>query len=119
MLAAYPCEIWTFQLRAKGLAVTWVSTILAIFFNTFINPIALESIGWKYYIVFIVVLAVYGITAYFYYPETRGHTLEQIAVVFDGETAVPDAKETAREALGSVSEQGGKTGPHVELTETA
>ena len=35
--------------------MTFVSTVLAIFFNTFINPIALEKIGWKYYIVFAVV----------------------------------------------------------------
>jgi hypothetical protein len=42
-----------------------------IFFNTFINPIALSAIEWKYYIVFIAVLICFGLTAYFYYPETR------------------------------------------------
>jgi hypothetical protein len=83
-LAAYPCEIWPFRLRSRGLTVTWVATICAIFFNTFVNPIALNAIAWKYYIVFIVVLLVYGLTAYFFYPETKGYTLEQIAVLFDG-----------------------------------
>jgi predicted permease len=58
-----------------------------MFFNTFANPIALEAIEWRYYIVFIVVLLVFGLTAYFYYPETKGYTLEQMAVIFDG----PDA----------------------------
>lgn len=58
-----------------------------MFFNTFVNPIALDVIAWRYYIVFIVVLLVFGLTAYFYYPETKGYTLEQIAVIFDG----PDA----------------------------
>lgn len=58
-----------------------------MFFNTFVNPIALGAIAWKYYIVFIVVLMIFGVTAYFFYPETKGYSLEQIAVIFDG----PDA----------------------------
>jgi len=70
-LVSYPCEIWQYQLRSRGLVVTWMSTVLAIFFNTFINPIALEAIAWKYYIVFIAVLVCFGLTAYFFYPETR------------------------------------------------
>lgn len=61
--------------------------MVAIFINTFVNPIALEAIHWKYYIVFIVMLTLLLITVYFAYPETRGHTLEQMAVIFDG----PDA----------------------------
>ena len=84
-LTAYPCEIWQFSLRSRGYTVTWVSAVAAIFFNTFVNSIALEAIAWKYYIVFIAVLAVMLVTVYFLYPETRGYTLEQIAVVFDGE----------------------------------
>ncbi|KAE8373999.1 general substrate transporter [Aspergillus bertholletiae] len=84
LITAYPCEIWPFRLRARGLTVTWVASICAIFFNTFVNPIALDAIEWKYYIVFVVVLLTFGITAYFFYPETKGYTLEQVAVIFDG-----------------------------------
>lgn len=58
-----------------------------MFFNTFVNPIALDAIAWRYYIVFIVVLMMFGVTAYFFYPETKGYSLERIAVIFDG----PDA----------------------------
>ncbi|KAJ6150944.1 hypothetical protein N7470_007538 [Penicillium chermesinum] len=83
-LTSYPCEIWPFHLRSRGLTVTWVATLTAMFFNTFVNPIALAAIGWKYYFVFLGVLITFGITAYFFYPETRGYTLEQIAVIFDG-----------------------------------
>ncbi len=53
----------------------------------FVNPIALESIGWKYYFTFIVFLVTFFVIAYFYYPETRGRTLEQMALIFDGEDA--------------------------------
>lgn len=52
----------------------------------------MEAIHWKYYIVFIVMLALLWITVFFAYPETRGHTLEQMAVIFDGDdAAVPPA----------------------------
>lgn len=67
-----------------------------MFFNTFVNPIALDAIAWRYYIVFIVVLMAFGVTAYFFYPETKGYSLEQIAVIFDGPDAlvggIPDHK---------------------------
>ncbi|PYI09322.1 general substrate transporter [Aspergillus sclerotiicarbonarius CBS 121057] len=87
-LTSYPCEIWPYRLRSRGLTVTWVATIVGMFFNTFVNPIALEAIEWKYYIVFIVVLLVFGVTAFFFYPETKGYSLEQVAVIFDGPDAV-------------------------------
>lgn len=72
LVIAYPCEIWPFRLRSRGLTVANVTTVLAISFNTFVNPIALETIGWKYYSVFIIVIIAMGLTVYFYYPETRG-----------------------------------------------
>jgi H+/Cl- antiporter ClcA len=62
--------------------------VAANFFNTFVNPIALGTIGWKYYFVFIVVLVAMGIVVYYFYPETRGYSLEQMAVIFDGEEEV-------------------------------
>ncbi|WYZ34574.1 hypothetical protein EsH8_I_000850 [Colletotrichum jinshuiense] len=106
-LTAYPCEIWQFSLRSRGLTVTWCSTVVAIFINTFVNPIALEAIQWKYYIVFIVMLTLLLITVFFAYPETRGHTLEQMAVVFDGDdAAVPPPAVTSEktEALATHGE---------------
>ncbi|KAL6405893.1 general substrate transporter [Ilyonectria robusta] len=85
LLIAYPLEIWTFQLRALGLSVVWMSTVVSVVFNVFVNPIALSAIGWKYYLVFVAVLVSYGVTAYYFYPETRGYTLEEMAIVFDGD----------------------------------
>jgi len=103
LLVAYPCEIWPYTLRTKGLTVTWVTAISAIFFNTFVNPIALEAIGWKYYIVFVVVLILFCVTSYFCYPETRGHSLEQMALIFDGEDAGVMEPEKTKERAVSVS----------------
>ncbi|GJC90597.1 lactose permease [Colletotrichum liriopes] len=64
-----------------------MATYFGIFFNVFVNPIALEAIGWKYYLVFVVILVIGCFIVYFFYPETRGHTLEEMAVIFDGDAA--------------------------------
>lgn len=106
LLTAYPCEIWPYRLRSHGLTITWITAVAVIFFNTFVNPIALEAIAWKYYFVFIGVLITMCFTVYFYYPETKGYTLEHMAVIFDGQDAVPDSKEAAIRAASVVSEAG-------------
>lgn len=85
MLTAYPCEIWPFTLRAHGLTLTWTVSVAANCFNVFVSPIAMGAISWKYYIVFIVMLCLYNITVYLFYVETRGCTLEGIALIFDGD----------------------------------
>ncbi|WZH40784.1 sugar transporter [Fusarium acuminatum] len=82
LLLAYPVEIWPYRLRGRGLSLVWISTTLAIIFNVFVNPIALAAIGWKYYFVFMVIILAYGAVSFIFYPETRGHTLEQMAVIF-------------------------------------
>jgi len=87
LLVSYPAEIWPFALRARGLAVVLCSTYVALLFNVFVNPIALASIAWKYYFVFVAVLVIAWITIWLTYPETRGHSLEDMAVIFDGDDA--------------------------------
>lgn len=51
---------------------------------SFVNPIAIEALSWKYYIVFCVLLVVILATTWFLFPETKGHSLEEIAEIFDG-----------------------------------
>jgi hypothetical protein len=78
---SYTCEIWPYDLRARGLGVTLITTQLAIFFNIFVNPIALEAIQWKYYVVYCVILVFITVTVWFFYPETSGHSLEVNSLV--------------------------------------
>lgn len=100
LAVAYPVEILPFTIRAKGVALLMGSIKGASFFNQFVNPIALEAIGWKYYIVYCVWLAIALLTVFFMFPETKVRfcpnipledslltslqnlTLEQIAGVF-------------------------------------
>ncbi|KAL4751966.1 hypothetical protein BDW72DRAFT_202695 [Aspergillus terricola var. indicus] len=83
LLVSYTCEIWPYDLRAKGLAPGMNSTRVALFFNTFVNPTILDAIAWKYYNVYCAILVVISVTIWLWYPETKGYTLEETAVLFD------------------------------------
>lgn len=100
LAVSYPIEIWPFQLRARGLSISLLTSLVAAAFNIFINPIALGAIQWKYYFVFIVVLIGMLVSVYFLYPETRGFTLEMVGEIFDGPSAAvhTTAKDALREA---------------------
>ncbi|CAO3690688.1 unnamed protein product [Umbelopsis ramanniana] len=84
---AYPVEILPFSIRAKGMALSSLAVNAALFFNSYVNPIALEAIGWKYYLVYVIWIVIELIVVYFFFVETSGYTLEELVVVFDGENA--------------------------------
>lgn len=56
---------------------------VAAAFNQFVNPIALKAIAWKYYGVYLVIEVGYLIFMYFFFPETRRKTIEEVSVIFD------------------------------------
>ncbi|KAJ4340563.1 hypothetical protein N0V95_007487 [Ascochyta clinopodiicola] len=87
LTVSYTVEILPFNIRAKGLTLCFVFTSLSGVFNQYVNPIGIEALGWKFYIVYVVVLVLECLAIYFLYVETRGPTLEEIAILFDGENA--------------------------------
>lgn len=80
---AYMLEILPFTLRAKGLTIFTLAQYASSVFNSFANPIALEAIGWKYYIVFTCLTFVWFIVIWSIFPETKGMSLEEVSVIFD------------------------------------
>ncbi|RAH75295.1 hexose transporter protein [Aspergillus aculeatinus CBS 121060] len=88
LLVGYTVEILPYSIRAKGMTVMWFCIDAALFFNQYINPIALDNLGWKYYIFYCVWLGVELTVVWFFYIETRNTPLEEIAKHFDGDQAV-------------------------------
>ncbi|KAG1739292.1 general substrate transporter [Suillus lakei] len=88
LLVSYTVEIFPFDIRAKGYIVFSFSLSLSLIFNQYVNPIALEALQWKYYLVYIVWLCFEFAFCYFYIIETRHRTLEETAAMFDGQEGV-------------------------------
>lgn len=72
----YNAEIWPTHLRSKGVTFGLGSFFLfGIIYNS-PSAQAFDSIGWKYYLVFICMTLVCTTLIVFTFPETRGLTLE-------------------------------------------
>lgn len=50
LIVTYTVEIMPNSLRAKGLTVYSVGVSLALIFNQYVNPVALQRLAWKYYV---------------------------------------------------------------------
>lgn len=100
LLQAYIVEIYPYTLRGRGVSAMYVSTFLGLVVGNQVNPIAMKSIGWKYYIFFCCLLAVLFVIIWFLFPETKGHSLEEIREVFEGkrETKTVEEAEAGEDA---------------------
>jgi hypothetical protein len=79
----------------------------SLFFNSYVNPIALDKINWKYYIVYDVWLAFELVIVYFFWVETRNTPLEEIVKLFDGDNALLGGHLATEKAKQFLVEEGG------------
>lgn len=103
----YASEIAPVHLRAGicGLSVAgcWFFNFLVVE----VTPVAFDSIGWKYFIVYAVINAIAVPVIYAFYPETMGRDLEAIDQIFILSKSIFDPVRLAR------------TLPHEHLAESA
>ncbi|KIM83444.1 hypothetical protein PILCRDRAFT_444032 [Piloderma croceum F 1598] len=102
LIVSYTIEILPYALRAKGFGVFNFFLSVSLIFNQYVNPIALERLGWKYYLVYVAWLAVEVIFIYFFLVETRNRSLEECAVLFDGNSVMSQSAETVVERADKV-----------------
>lgn len=93
---SYPTEIFPYFLRSKGLTCELLAIYGSLVIAAFVNPVGMENLGWKYYIVFCCFLAVFLAVTWFFFPETKGRSLEEIAEIFDGPGAAVDVDEVEK-----------------------
>ncbi|KAF8517338.1 hypothetical protein JB92DRAFT_3095429 [Gautieria morchelliformis] len=108
LVGAYTVEILPYPLRAKGITIYYFAISLSFIFNQYANPIALQQLAWKYYVVFCCWLLFELVFVVLFVVETKGvwffcprhglftlqlntylqRTLEETAAIFDGEAKV-------------------------------
>jgi len=106
LIVSYTVEILPYPIRAKGFNVFNFAISLSLIFNQYVNPIALDKLGWKYYIVYVVWLCFEFVYLYFFVVETKNRTLEETAALFDGERALEAIEGKAVAEVGGVAAQG-------------
>ncbi|KAK5444276.1 hypothetical protein LTS15_010391 [Exophiala xenobiotica] len=75
-------EIFPNHLRAKGVAMSIGAIALTDLVYLQVTATAFANIGWKFFLVFIIISGLGGIVAFIYLPETKGVPLEEIAAIF-------------------------------------
>lgn len=83
----YLAEIMPNHLRSQGVAFGLSAFYLASEVTLVAAPVALNKIGWKFFLVLIVPSLVYIVLIYFLFPETKNRTLEEIGALF-GDTNI-------------------------------
>ncbi|EPS42732.1 hypothetical protein H072_3306 [Dactylellina haptotyla CBS 200.50] len=117
-----PAEIFNTATRSKGVAI---ATMTSFATNTLIgqvSPIALEDVGWKYFVFFIVANFTNAIFFYCILPETSRVPLENMDQLFDSSWWVPGwdkehvmrLREELEERTEEIREKDGNAAEHVE-----
>ncbi|KAJ5962535.1 hypothetical protein N7501_007476 [Penicillium viridicatum] len=94
----YLVELFPYMGRSRGLSWFQFYGRGANFFATYVNPIGLARIAWKWLLVYCCWLLFELVFIYFFFPETAGRTLEELSFLFED-------KEKANEVAAAVHKQ--------------
>jgi len=92
----YAAELAPLQVRAAVSAVSTATVWVFNFVLAEVTPIGFATIGSRYYIVFAVINAVIVPSVYFFFPETKGRSLEEIDAIFAQSNNILDPPRVAR-----------------------
>ncbi|KAL2833272.1 general substrate transporter [Aspergillus cavernicola] len=74
----YPTEINSLPMRTKGAAVATATNWITNFAIVEITPIGIQNLGWRFWIVWTILNALFLPIIYLFYPETANRTLEDV-----------------------------------------
>lgn len=94
----YPSEIFPTTLRAKGNSLSTAANWIGNFVVAEVGPILFEYASYWTFVIFSILNVLYLIPVYFYFPETKGKSLEEIEKLFATEEILQD---TSSEAIAS------------------
>ncbi|KAL7270831.1 hypothetical protein RUND412_006448 [Rhizina undulata] len=110
----YPAEILPLRVRGSGASMAVVCYWMFNFLVVMITPTALKNIGWRMYVMYAIFNAWFAITIYFFYPETKRKTLEEIDLIFARKYGVPGEVDKIQEEM-AVKEKDSSRGSREEV----
>lgn len=78
----YASEIMPLRTRNKGVALGAASHWLSNFVIVYVTPQAIQSLGYRLYIIWALLNAAFVPITWLFYPETAGRSLEEMDIVF-------------------------------------
>jgi hypothetical protein len=78
----YPAEINPLRTRAHANATSTITNWTFNFLIVMVTPVMISNIGWGTYLFFAIVNACFIPIIYFFYPETKKRSLEEIDLIF-------------------------------------
>lgn len=86
-------EIFPLDLRGVGVGFSVFTQAVTAIWLSYAASYAFDAIKWKFYFVFIACNIFAATTYYFFLPETRFLSLEEVGAVFGDETVAPGSKQ--------------------------
>ncbi|KAH8696014.1 general substrate transporter [Talaromyces proteolyticus] len=83
MQPIYPAEVLSNNVRANGMMIFQITAGCSSFVNTFAAPVALQNIGYWFYVFFVLWDLFEAAFIYLFFVETKGRTLEELDEVFE------------------------------------
>lgn len=96
-----PSEIFNLGNRSKAMAITTSTTWMCNFVIGLVTPVMLDKIGWGTYIFFASFCLMALVFTFFFVPETKDKSLEDMDIVF-GDTAAHEEKARLYEIAASM-----------------
>lgn len=114
----YGAEVLPIALRSKIMGLAAASHFIVNVAITEAGPSAFANIKENYYYVFVACTLFFLVVAYFYFPETKGKTLEEIASAFGDKVVDVDEAQVERERVGMLKGDDAEAvgGEHIEGT---
>lgn len=67
----------------------WRNLVLLI--NNYVPPVAVAAVGWKFFILYIIIDAAGALFVYFFFVETHGRSLEELEAIFEAADPVKES----------------------------
>ncbi|KAF2644448.1 general substrate transporter [Massarina eburnea CBS 473.64] len=103
----YCTEVAPTRLRVPMAGISTANHWLWNFVVNMATPVAIDTIGWKYYLVFLIISATVVPVVFIFYPETMGRSLEELEMMFsEGKSITGIVRESRRPLTGGLVSDG-------------